>query len=71
MGPSLFKNFDANAIPTHEHCIANAKKSIKNKRLRRIIDEFDFVKNNFKKPGTRHTAFIINRLLAASNFGNI
>jgi hypothetical protein len=71
MGPSLFKNFDANAIPTHEHCIANAKKSIRNKKLRRRIDEFDLVKNNFKKAGTRHTAFIINKLLAASSLGNI
>jgi hypothetical protein len=35
------------------------------------MDEFDFVKNNFKKAGTRHTAFIINKLLAASNFGKI
>ena len=71
MGPSFFRNFDANAITTHEHCIANARKSIRNKRLRRTMDELDLVKNNFKKAGTRHTAFMINRLLAASSFGNI
>jgi bacillopeptidase F (M6 metalloprotease family) len=71
IGPSFLRNFDANATATHEHCIANAKKSIRNNKLRRTMDEFDFVKNSFKKAGTRHTAFIINKLLAASSFGNI
>ncbi len=71
IGPSFFRNFDANAIPTHEHCMANAKKSRRNKRLRRTMDELDFVKNNFKKAGTRQTAFMINKLLAASSFGKI
>ena len=57
--------------PRVKKWLQHKKKSIKNKRLRRIIDEFDFVKNNFKNAGTRHTAFIINKLRAASNFGNI
>ena len=47
------------------------KKSIKNTRLRRTIDELDLVKKSFTKAGTRQTAFIINKLLAASNFGKI
>ena len=70
-GSSFLRNFDANAIPTHEHCIANAKKSIRNRRLRRTIEEFDFVKKSLRKAGTRQTAFMINKLRAASNFGRI
>ena len=71
LDPSFLRNFDARAIPTQEHCIAKAKKSMRNNKLRRISEEFDFVKNNFKKAGTRQTAFIINKQRAASSFGRI
>ena len=35
------------------------------------MEELDLVKNNLRKAGTRHTAFMINKLLAASSLGNI
>lgn len=69
--PSFLRNFDARAMATHEHCIAKAKKSIRKSKLRRMREEFDLVKNNFKKAGTRQTAFMINKLRAASSFGKI
>ena len=44
---------------------------MRNRRLRRAIDEFDLVKKSFKKAGTRHTAFMISKLRAASNLGRM
>jgi len=31
---SCLRNFDANAMATHEHCIVNARKSMRKKKLR-------------------------------------
>ena len=68
---SFLRNFDAKAMPTHEHCMPKAKKSMRKSRLRRIIDEFDFVRKSLRKAGTRQTAFMISKLRAASNLGKI
>ena len=68
---SCLRNFDANAMATHEHCIVNARKSMRKKKLRWTIDESDFVRNNFKNDGTRQTALSMSKQRAASSLGRI